>query len=47
MKLLCSLERKLLDMELRHQHREEGLQQVGAMVQSAAHVKLRRKFELL
>uniref|UniRef100_A0A3B5A8C2 Centrosomal protein of 162 kDa n=1 Tax=Stegastes partitus TaxID=144197 RepID=A0A3B5A8C2_9TELE len=27
-KLLCSLERKLLSMELRHQHREEELQQM-------------------
>ncbi|XP_073342549.1 centrosomal protein of 162 kDa [Pagrus major] len=27
-KLMCSLERKILDMELRHQHREKELQQV-------------------
>lgn len=27
-KLLCSLEKKILNMELRHQHREKELQQV-------------------
>lgn len=27
-RLLCSLERKILNMELRHQHREKELQQV-------------------
>lgn len=41
-KLLCSLERKLLNMELRHQHREKELQQVGMMKQSAAYGKLKR-----
>ncbi|MEQ2218424.1 hypothetical protein XENOCAPTIV_003037, partial [Xenoophorus captivus] len=28
-KLLCSLERKIVNMELRHEHREKELQQVS------------------
>lgn len=32
-KLLCSLERKIFNMELRHQHREKELQQVQMMAQ--------------
>uniref|UniRef100_A0A3Q2VA16 Centrosomal protein of 162 kDa n=1 Tax=Haplochromis burtoni TaxID=8153 RepID=A0A3Q2VA16_HAPBU len=31
-KLLCTLERKILNMELRHQHREKELQQVRAQL---------------
>lgn len=35
MKLLCTLERKILNMELRHQHREKELQQVPVRTQLA------------
>nr|XP_024656345.1 centrosomal protein of 162 kDa-like [Maylandia zebra] len=34
-KLLCTLERKILNMELRHQHREKELQQVPVRAQLA------------
>lgn len=37
-KLLCSLERKLVNMELRHQSREKELQQVlGSQVLGSQH----------
>lgn len=35
MKLLCSLQRKLVSMELRHQSREQELQQVDAAAAAA------------
>lgn len=31
-RLVCSLERKILNMELRHQHREKELQQVQELL---------------
>lgn len=36
LKLLCSLERKLVNMELRHQSREQELQQVGGAAETLA-----------
>ncbi|KAM4736119.1 centrosomal protein of 162 kDa [Anableps anableps] len=44
-KLLCSLERKIINMELRHEHREKELQQVVAKTLQMSTVDLQSEVE--